>query len=278
MRQNHALFKRYPLDGTVQVGGESLSTPYHVYDGSILFIGGTANVDAAAELLRTDEVTPILDTQGNALIAVWVCDFTEANLGAHHELQFSIFASFKPQPRVPSHAFAIYRMLTLNSDVVMVCHGLWNNTERVVNYNRDHLALDAHLSTSRIDRTSQRWRFDVVDAKRGNLIVEGELSYPKRQSPQALMAMSKHLGVRGMFATMSSPFIHVPVANTRGTHAENNRVAHTYTRSDRQFIRYFESQDRLLIHDTKYVPLNFRPQFVQYNDGVRFVYLDPQTP
>lgn len=279
MREKHPLFERYPLDGKVQVGGRTETTPYHIYNGSIAFIGGTANAAVATDLLRQESLTPLLDSAGNALMAVWLCDFTAANLDPHHELQISIFATFRPQPPVQAHPFAIYRALTLNPDMVMVCHGLWNNTERVVQYNREHLGLDAHLSKSQITRDdgAALWRFRVEDAQRSALIAEGQIATVRRQPPAAMWAMSGHLGMGGLLRLMREPFIHVPVVNTRSTYATTNRIAHTYTRSDRQVVRFFGTSDRLTLADRPYAALGFRPQFVQQNEGVRFVYLRPES-
>lgn len=71
-------------------------------------------------------------------MAVWMCDFTDANLGPHHELQISLFATSRPIPRLKPHPFAIFRALTMIAEARMVCHGLWNNTHRVVRYNAEH--------------------------------------------------------------------------------------------------------------------------------------------
>lgn len=286
-RQNHRIFKKYPLDGQIIINGQHVTTPYHIYDGTVTFIGGTANADVARDLLKNEHLTPILDTNNNALMAVWICDFTEANLGAHHELQFSIFASSKPQAPVQAHPFAIFRELVMNSDVMMICHGLWNNTSLVVDYNRDHLGLDAHLSISDI-QANDHWRsFDMKDATTGELLIKGDLIEPMigakkwdyegvNPKGKALRDMMRHLRFGGMMRAMRSPFVHVPVVNTISQVSDKNRVAHTYTKSDNQIVRYFEpTQDKLAIHHPRYAPLKFEPAFVQHNRGIRFVYLPP---
>lgn len=277
VRSDHPLFAKYPLDGTVEVDGEQLSTPYHIYNGEILLLGGTADSTVAAGLLRDERLTPILDTDGNALMAMWVCDFTEANLGPHHELQISLFASTKLLPPVPRHPFAIYRLLALNPAAYMVCHGLWNNVERVVRYNQVHLGLDAHLSASRFDRakTNQQWGFQVDDAESGRPVAEGMLATPTRQPAAAMWSMLRHLGVQGAMQGARTQFVHVPVVNTRSAFAGDNSVAHTYTRSDRQIIRRYEDADQIVIRHQQYANLSFRPDFVQQSVGVRFVYLRP---
>lgn len=276
MRSDHALFKTYPLDGQVTVGGESLTTPYHVYDGSMLFLGGTADAGAAAHLLANEGLTPLLDADGRALAAVWACDFTEANLGPHLELQISLFASVRPMPPLEPHPFRIFRALTAMPETRMVCHGLWNSTPRVVRYNAEHLGLNARLASGGFERSGGRVRFGFRDDA-GGMIVDGDLGGAARQSPVVLWRILRHIGVRGLLRSARSPFIHVPVVNTRGPFAGENLVAHTYTRSDKQTIRPFDPQDRLRIGHPQYAPLNFAPDFVQQVDGVRFVYLRPQA-
>lgn len=277
-REQHPLFERYPLDGTILIGGEQVSTPYHIYDGSILLVGGVGDRQVARQLLHNERLTPIEDHDGNALMAVWVCDFTQANLGAHHELQISIFASFTPQLPVVSHSFAIYRLMTLNPDMMMVCHGLWNSTTLVTQYNREHLDLNARQSISQIDDSGdgERWRFSVQDVESREMIADGDLRRSFRQEPGVLWDMTQHLGWRGMLRTLRSPFIQMPVVNTRRDAVMENQIARTYTRNDAQVIRYFDGRkDRITLCHPSYAALNFRPQFVQYSSGVRFVYLRP---
>ena len=275
MRSNHAIFKRYPVDAQVVVAGEAYPSPYHIYDGSISFIGGTADNVTVRKLLSEERLTPIVDQNGRALVAVWVCDFTESNLGPHHELQISVFASFRPVPPVRPHPFAIYRALTSEAETRMVCHGLWNSTDNVVQYNSEHFGLNARLARSEISRSRERWSFKVTDDEIG-LVAEGDLAAPVRSSAAEMWALFRHIGIAGVTQSMRTPYIHVPVVNTRSRFADDNQVAHTYTRSDKQVIRLFSSQDRVLIHCPQYASLGFVPDFVQQSDGVRFVYLRPQ--
>lgn len=304
MRSDHPLFAKYPLDAVVPVDGEDCTSPYHIYDGDLVLIGGRADAAAAADLLAGERLTPILDSAGNALMAVWLADFTEANLGPHHELQISLFAALTPQPPTPQHPFAIHRLLLLEPDAYMVCHGLWNNTQQVARYNQSHLGLDARLSDSRIDRNdgrgtgsarnrvsqrnsvsspaglmpaSPQWSFQVSDALSGQPVAEGSLAAPQRQPLGVLWTMTRHLGFSALAQSMREPFVHVPVVNTRSAYAADNYVAHTYTRSDRQIIRRYEKADAVRIRHPRYAPLNFRPDFVQHSAGVRFVYLRPET-
>lgn len=277
MRSKHALFEKYPLDGQVTVGGEALTTPYHVYDGSMVLLGGTADKAVASGLLSNEErLAPILDANGRALMAVWICDFNEANLGPHHELQISLFATSRPIAPLKPHPFAIFRALTVIPETRMVCHRLWNSAHRVVRYNAEHLGLDARFTSSQIQQTRGRWRFRFKNAD-GGMIVEGDLGITVRQSPAVMWQLLRHIGVQGLMQSIRSPFIHVPVINTRSQFAKDNLVAHTYSRSDKQVLRPFDSQDRLVIGDPMYASLGFAPDFVQQLEGVRFVYLRPQA-
>lgn len=276
----HKLFDQFPIDGEVQIGEETLTTPYQIYDGSILFIGGRADASVAAELLRNESLSPILDQAGNALAAIWVCNFTDANLGPHHELQFSIFASYTPVAPVSAHPLAIYRLLSVEAKTMMVCHGLWNSTERVVRYNREHLMLDARLCESQVsvDAGSGAWRFNYADAESKTPLLAGNLNLATKQPGSLLWEMTRQVGLGGIFKTMREPAIHVPVVNTRSDVAQENLVAHTYTNNDKQIIQKWEHPGSLEIQHPGYRALNFSPDFVQQGYGVHFVYLRPVAP
>lgn len=276
MQSKHALFEKYPLDGQVKVGEEMLTTPYHIYDGSMALLGGTADKTAVSDLLARERLVPILDADGRALMAVWICDFTKANLGPHQELQISLFATSRPIPRQTPHPFNIFRALTVISQTRMVCHGLWNSDHRVARYNSEHLGLNARFSSSQIQQTHGRWRCRFEDED-GCLIADGDLGVAVRQSPVVMWQLLRHIGIQGLMQSIRSPFVHVPVVNTRSQFAKENLVAHTYSRSAKQVIRPFDSEDRFVIKDPMYASLDFAPAFVQQLEGVQFVYLRPQA-
>lgn len=275
MPRDHALFRRHPLDGQVNVAGEVLPTPYHVYDGTMLFFGGTADGAVAAELLRNENLVPLLDDRGRALTAIWICDFADASLGPHHELQISLFASKRPMPPLASHPFAIFRALTAMPEARMVCHGLWNNTERVLRYNAEHLRLAARLCASDMQRAGDRWRFRFAD-QAGNTILAGEAPVVGRPSAALSWRLARHVGFIGLIRMLRSPFIHIPVVNTRSERAPENLVADTYSQAARQAIRYAGPEDHLIFGPSPYAPLGFSPDFVQQNDGLAFVYHRPR--
>jgi hypothetical protein len=58
---------------------------------------------------------------------------------------------------------------------------------------------------------------------------------------------------------------------------ERNAAAESFTKNDVNLVRYFDSSlDELSFGDTQYASLDFRPQFVQYMRGFKFVYLEPK--
>ncbi|MBP6877236.1 MAG: hypothetical protein KBC34_04380 [Phenylobacterium sp.] len=273
-KHTRPIFKRFPLDGHVTIAGEKLTTPYHVYDGAMLCLGGTVAGNMASALLAREHLFPVLDTRGRALAAIWVCDFTDANLGAHHELQISLFATSRPSQDLPAHPFVYFRALATLPDLQMVCHGLWNNTQRVVDYNVEHLRLDAAMTSSKIDRDGGAWAFGFRDSK-GNLIAEGAVSPPAQLSLAQAWGLTRQMGLLGTLRLARAPAANIPVVNTRGPADSLNLVCQTYTTSERQHIRTAGPHDRIAIRHPLYERLEFEARFVQQLEGVGFIFLRP---
>lgn len=274
MRSDHALFERFPIDAHVQVGTEKLTSPYHVYDGTLLLVGGSAEANPAAALLAPSGLVPVCDSAGRAQVAVWVGDFTEASLGPHHEVQISLLASVRPVPPLDCHPLALPMALRMRTDVHMVCHGLWNSTHRVVRYNADHLGLDARYGSGLLTRASKRWRFSFADVG-DQPVLEGDIACVERTPAGLGWQLVQRLGWRNVWQWLRDPVVQVPVLNTLGPHAQALELAQTYTLADRQALRLATPRDRLRIQASAYAALNFTPAFVQQMDGLRFVYLRP---
>jgi hypothetical protein len=274
--RDHALFRRFPLDGQVQISVGTVPTPYHVYDGHGLVIGGTAELGAVRELLAPEQLHPVQTEAGRALMAVWVCDFRDASLGPHHELQFSVFASSSPLEPVPADRLGLIRLMLGHPEVAMLCHGLWNNTQRVVAYNRELLALDARLADSRIERDARRLAFDFRDRATGAPLLEGCLFDHRRPSLRAGLELVADLGLWRLAVVARQPWLRMPILNPVGPLLGRNAVAESFTKTERNTLRYFDPAcDRLRFGDTRYARLGFEPQFFQAMDGFRFVYLSP---
>ena len=274
--QNHALFKRYPLNGEVRLSTGLAPTPYHVYDGRGVFIGGWADLAAVRELLAPEQVHAVQTDTGRALMGVWVFDFNDASLGAHHELQCSIFVSDTPLAPVTSHRLGLLELMVTRPDVRMLCHGLWNNTPPVVAYNRERLALNARLSQSRIDIDANALSFAVSDAATHAPVLEGRVHHPRRASLRANLALLGRLGLRRTIALARQPWFTMPVLNTVHAALPRNAAADSHTKAELSVVRPFDPEhDRLVFGEAHYRQLQFEPTFFQFMDGFKFVYLFP---
>jgi hypothetical protein len=275
--RKHPLFEAYPLDGQAHLSTGTVPTPYHVYDGHGLFIGGTADLAAARELLAPEQVSVVQTEAGHALMAVWVCNFTDASLGPHHELQFSIFVSDQPVAPVAAHRSSLIELMLTRPDVRMLCHGLWNNTPDVVAYNRELLALDARPARSRIERAAGEIGFDFVDAASDTPLLQGRIRWPQRASLRANAGLMWRLGLWRLLEVARRPWLHMQIVNPVGEALGRNAVADSYTRTERSLVRHFDPEhDSLVFGDTRYRHLQFRPDFCQSMDGFKFVYLFPR--
>lgn len=274
--REHALFQRYPLTGTATLTTGTVPTPYHIYDGYGLFIGGTAELAAVQRLLQPEIVLPLQTVDGRAVMGIWLCDFTEASLGPHHELQISLFVTRQPAPPLAAHPLALLGAMLTRPDVQMLCHGLWNNTPTVVAYNRELLSLNARLSTSTITCDAQQLRFAVADAASGGSILHGTVATPQKSSWQATFGLLRQLGFGPALRLNRQPWVTMAVVNPLGVHLAQNAVAHAMNKNGVNNVRYFKpATDRLTFGDTPYRELAFQPQVVQSMSGFKFVYLPP---
>jgi hypothetical protein len=275
-RSGHPLFRAFPRTGEAHTSRGPLPTPYHIYDGYGVFIGGVADFAAVQQLLAHEEVTPVRTTTGQALMGLWLCDFSEANLGPHHELQFSIFVARQPITDLPSHPLALLKIMLTRPDVQMLCHGLWNNTADVVTYNRELLSLNARLSSSTLVRNRQVLTFAVQDAETDAPLCRGALSHPMQASLVATWQFVQQLGFVQSWQATQRSWISMGVVNPVGVVLPHNAVAQAHTKNDANRIRLFRADDDVLtIQHPTYAALDFQPHFVQHMDGFKFVYLMP---
>jgi len=274
---DHPLFKHYPLSGKATISTGQVPMPYHIYDGYGLFIGGMGDLAAVKRLLQTEAVMPVQTTDGQAVLGIWVCNFTEASLGPHHELQFSIFVTERESEPIAVNAFNALSIVLTRPDVRMLCHGLWNNTPNVVAYNRELLSLNARLTISHIERTAGEVSFAYRDAATDAEILSGVIHHPQQTSPRALLAFMSAIGVGRSLKLAQQPWVSLSVINPRGVMLDRNAAAATFTKNDVNVVRYFDRRvDTLEFGDTPYRALGFSPQCMQYMSGFKFVYLQPE--
>lgn len=276
MSRQPSLFQQFPLNGKATLSSGQVPTPYQIYDGLGAFIGGTADLAAVQRLLQPEAVIPMQTVDGRALIGIWLCDFTDASLGPHHELQFSIFVSRQPAPPITTHRVSLLTAMLTNSDLQMLCHGLWNNTPTVVAYNRELLSLNARLSTSRISRDRHQLSAEVHDQTTGAPLLSATLHKPEQAALGASFALAGHLGFRRTMQINRQPWVPIAVVNPVGVVLPRNATAQAMTKNATNNVRYFDlAHDRLTISVSPYRALDFQPHVVQHMSGFKFVYLNP---
>jgi len=276
--RNHPLLQRYSLTNSITLSTGSAPMPYLIYDGVGVLIGGTLPYATASAWTQGEDLHPIRTADGNALMAIWLMNFTDASLGAHHELQYSLFVAREPGVVVPSGTFALIDLMAFEPRVRMLCHGLWNNTPVVVAYNSELLGLDARLCASSISADGGKFRFAVSDAANGQALVRGELDQPARPTPAMLMALMRAFGWRKLSALARMPYAHMQVVNRKNPRLPVNTEAQAYNAADQQIVRAFvPGRDTLTIEHPLYATSGFVPQFVEHITGITFVYLNPHN-
>lgn len=271
---DHALFQQFPLAGEIETTFGREPTPYHIYDGHGLLIVGTADLSAARELTINETVHPVQTRDGEALVAVWVCEFTRASLDPHSELQFSIVVTREPVAPVGSSIGELLAMLAFNADIGMLCHGLWNNTPRVVAYNREWLHLPAQPCRSEIARADGHKRFVFRD-EAGALICEGDVHEAKRTPARIGWALMRQLGARRTMQLAGQKSIASQVINPIGS-LERNAAAAAHIAADSIVVQAFDpAQDTIALTLEPHSRLAFQPIFCEHFSPFRFVYLDP---
>ena len=270
----HKLFEQYPITKKVRLSIGEVPTPYHVYSGYGVFIGGFANIDSVRDLIKDEQVVPVQTIDGEALVGIWVLDFTEASLGQHHELQISIFVNHEEVSDLSSYPFSLAKAMLTRQEVKMMCHGLWNNTEKVVAYNRELLSLNAQRTKSRIQRQGDIFSFEFREQENNQLILSGECAKFGKASMRANIEMLKQIGLMQMLQLTRQSWVSMQVVNPTGVELPYNAIAKAFAKNDRDVINFFdEDENTLNIENLVYGTLGFRPLFVQYMEGFKFAYL-----
>jgi len=275
MSRNHRLFRQYPLNGKATISTGEVPTPYHIYDGYGALIGGTADLSAVQQLLKKQVVVPVDNGDGRTFMGIWICNFTEASLGPHHELQFSFFSGGRTNGEPTSHALDLLALMT-DPGAKMLCHGLWNSTPHVVAYNRELLSLNARLANSHIRNGAGQLEFTFEDEATRQPLISGTFPNCTRFSMRAAWDATGQIGLRRVWTMARQPWVSLKILNPTGVLLARNAVAESFTRNDVNLVRYFDpATDKLEFGDTPYASLGFEPHFVQYMRGFKFVYLEP---
>lgn len=274
--RKHKLFQQFPLEGEAEISVGRVPVPYHIYEGHGLLIGGTADLGAVRESLQDEQVTPLQTSEGKALMSIWVCDFSEASLGPHNELQVAIAVSHEPIAPLDAHPLALLKAIFVNPAVRMLCYGLWNNTTKVVAYNREVLGLNAELNQGEIRRENGIKSFSFRD-QAGTLIFEGQVREARATPMRVGWQFFRLLGFRQTMRAATSAYLGTQVVNRISEVIPYNANAAAYLAADTPVVQFFDpATDALTFGQEPYRRLGFRPLFLEHFEPFRFVYLAPQ--
>lgn len=272
---NHELFQKFPLAGQQTISTGDVPTPYHVYAGHGLLLGGTIALDGAQQLLEPENLYPLQTQNGRGLMGIWVCEFTDASLGPHNELQFSIFCSREPTAPVADHPLGLLHTLVTDSDVGLLCHGLWNNSDTAVAYNRELLGLPAKLNEAEFVRGNGRKTFTFRHPN-GSTLIEGSITEEKRTSIRLVLSLMQFFGFRQSLEITSAPYLASTVINPISDAFPHNMEAKAFIAAGTPILQMWQASDALTLEAEPYRSLDFTPQFVEHFAPFRFVYLMPQ--
>ncbi len=274
-----SIFEQYPIaNEKVQTSAGEQPTPYHVYDGHLTLIGGSANYDAVATLLNHEQVFVVKTESGRALMALYVANETKASHGPHTELQVAFYVSHQPTAPAKDGPFAPVHLLISDPQARQMCYGLWNNSEKTVAYNREILGLAPKLATSRLSRLNGRFSFAFHDEENGRLLARGNVGENARQPPGAALALFRSFGLRQAMRSASMKIVDVKVVNPINEWLPRNADAQTYSTSDSLVTQRFDpDHDQLeFAADLPFGQVDFVPTFVQHMRGFKMVYRNPE--
>jgi hypothetical protein len=162
----------------------------------------------------------------------------------------------------------------LHPEVKMLCHGLWNNTDTVVAYNRELLSLNALRSESVIRQSGKTVTFEVSDARTGGAVISGAIR--PRPSLGAVFSFMAGMGLGRALSVMRAPYLGMEVVNPKGVVLAENALARAYAHGGNTMLQGWNPSDQLQIHHPVYQALHFVPTMVEQMRDFRFVYLHPE--
>jgi hypothetical protein len=269
------LFRAYPVGGYRSTSCGLLPVPYHVYDGEALLLGLRMDGNAASGMVAGAGLHPVVDRKGRALACLWVCQFTQAGIGPHCELQLSLAVRRETVPPVGDGAFELLRLIVLDPTLRLYSAALWNDTPAAVAYNRELLGLDARFCLAHFSRGEEggfvSFRFE--DQKE-NLIFQGDVA-PAREQPiwDAFLA-ERALGKDGNQRLAAVPWLGAQVMAPAGVLFPQPCEAQAFLQAEKTILTRYSSADAHLHFDSALsAGLDLRPDFIEYFHRFRFVYL-----
>jgi hypothetical protein len=279
------LFQLYPLHNLRERAGGNAQVPYHVYDGTILLIGGTGDFEAVQALLREEGLEAVYTTRDEALISLWLCDFTHSSLGPHKILYAGISVALDAVQPVKPRPLALLDAVLMRPQVGMYFQGAWVDKIRAATYQSEMLDLDVHLAQGGIiqDPVRRSMEFEFWDVNEGKTLLSGQVRERAYTKPLPALALLYRFGLPGFLQVSRQPrFSLQVVSHGRGEETDcrlSKRISNIYWQSQHAVTQYFNLQsDQLCLNDAVFPGVEFHPKFVERLEGFKMVYFLPGKP
>jgi hypothetical protein len=282
LNKTQDLFQKYPLRSLREVPGGSAPVPYHVYNGTVLLIGGTANLASVRALLDNQGLEPVRTTHGEALVSLWVCNFIQSSLGPHRVLHAGISVALGSLPPVEPQPLALLGTVLTMPQVGMYCQRTWIDEPRVAIYQTELLSLDVHLAQGEFsqDPAGRSVEFEFWDVSDGETLLNGRVRERAYTTPRPALALLRRLGLSGFLQVSRQPNFSlrvVPPCGEKGPAGGlSERTSQVYWGRQRSVTQFFNPHsDRLVLSSAVYPGVEFHPQFIERLEGFKMVYLLP---
>lgn len=275
------LFQQYPLHDLRKIPGGNVPVPYHVYNGTALFIGGTANLERVKKLLARENLNPVQTTLGEALICLWVCNFTRSSLGPHKMLQASICVALEPLPPVEPQPLALLATLLTMPQVGIYCQRTWTDNARVAFYQSELLGLDVRPAQGEFsqDPDERKVDFEFWEVSNGETLFSAQVRERAYTTPRSALSLLRRLGLSGFLQVSRQPRFALRTVAPCGAGSLSERVSLLFWYRQRAVTQFFDpSGDRLFLNNSVYPDVEFHPQFIERLEGFKMVYLLPGKP
>jgi hypothetical protein len=276
------LFQLHPIRSLRKVSGGSAPVPYHVYNGTVLLIGGTADLDSVRALLVDEDLEPICTTRGDAFISLWLCNFNQSSLGPHKILYSGISVALEALPPLKPRPLALLDAILMKPQVGIYWRRAWMDDARAAIYQSELLGLDVYLAQGGYTQDPDRriMEFEFWEVSEGETLLSGHVRERAYTTPRPALALLRRLGLSGFLQVTRQPkFSLRVVAPCRGGDsgsALSERISQIYWQGHHAVTQYFNPQnDRLFLSNAVYPDIEFHPQFVERLEGFKMVYLPP---
>ena len=165
------LFSRQPLTGRhLTRHGVTAPTPFHCYDGDALVLLGTADATATRRVVPPGH-EPLLTSEGQAIVTLWLMQYHDTSLGPYDELVVSVLVDTQPRTVAWTGPYSLLAAMS-RPDACGAIGKLLLDRQLPIDYGREILGLDKRLGRFAYGRVGAVRTFAVTDA-RGNLVARG---------------------------------------------------------------------------------------------------------